>query len=138
MVLVDNTLFPEIKMITHAISIRQPYVELILRGIKKAEYRSRPTNVRGRVYLYASVSPADTPLAGVRRKRGPASCPPGLSWGRWRSSIADGVGDGAGKLMSCVNPRGSDESCTRRASQIHVSGSDDSDTPAAGPSTECR
>ncbi len=26
-----------------ALSIRQPYAELILRGIKKIEYRSRPT-----------------------------------------------------------------------------------------------
>lgn len=38
-----------------AISIRQPYVEDILRGKKKYEYRSRPTNIRGRVYLYASL-----------------------------------------------------------------------------------
>ncbi len=39
-----------------AISVRQPYVEMILRGVKGAEYRSRPTRVRGRVYLYASKS----------------------------------------------------------------------------------
>lgn len=38
-----------------AISIRQPYVEDILRGKKKFEYRSRPTKIRGRVYLYASL-----------------------------------------------------------------------------------
>lgn len=38
-----------------AISIRQPYVEDILRGKKKYEYRSRPTQIRGRVYLYASL-----------------------------------------------------------------------------------
>lgn len=38
-----------------AISIRQPYVEDILRGKKKYEYRSRPTKIRGRVYLYASL-----------------------------------------------------------------------------------
>lgn len=37
-----------------AISIRQPYVEEILRGKKKYEYRSRLTHVRGRVFLYAS------------------------------------------------------------------------------------
>jgi predicted transcriptional regulator len=37
-----------------AISIRQPWVELILRGVKKKEYRSQPTNIRERVYLYAS------------------------------------------------------------------------------------
>lgn len=44
--------------ITRAISIRQPFVELILRGLKKREYRSKPTNIRERVYLYASLKPA--------------------------------------------------------------------------------
>ncbi len=38
-----------------ALSIRQPYAELILRGIKKIEYRSRPTRIIGdRFYIYAS------------------------------------------------------------------------------------
>jgi ASCH domain-containing protein len=40
-----------------AISIRQPYVEQIFRALKKEEYRSRPTNIRGRVYVYASLQP---------------------------------------------------------------------------------
>jgi hypothetical protein len=40
-----------------AISIRQPYAEQILRGKKKYEYRSMPTKIRGRVYLYASNTP---------------------------------------------------------------------------------
>jgi hypothetical protein len=44
---------------TRAISIRQPYVEMILRGIKKAEYRSQLTHIRERVYLYASLKPGD-------------------------------------------------------------------------------
>ncbi len=39
--------------ITLALSIRQPYAELILRGEKLHESRSRPTNVRGRIYIYA-------------------------------------------------------------------------------------
>jgi hypothetical protein len=39
-----------------AISIRQPLVELILTGEKDIEFRSRPTNIRERVYLYASRS----------------------------------------------------------------------------------
>ena len=38
-----------------AISIQQPFVEEILRGIKKYEYRSRQTHIRGLVYLYASL-----------------------------------------------------------------------------------
>ncbi|MBC7785566.1 MAG: ASCH domain-containing protein [Burkholderiales bacterium] len=38
-----------------ALSIRQPYAELILRGIKTAELRSRSTNIVGRrFYIYAS------------------------------------------------------------------------------------
>ncbi|MBT4790605.1 MAG: ASCH domain-containing protein [Halobacteriovoraceae bacterium] len=37
-----------------AISIKQPFVEEILLGKKKYEYRSRQTHIRGRVYLYAS------------------------------------------------------------------------------------
>jgi hypothetical protein len=39
-----------------ALSIRQPYAELILRGIKRIEYRSRPTRIFGeRFYIYASL-----------------------------------------------------------------------------------
>ena len=38
-----------------ALSIRQPFAELILRGLKTIEYRSRPTRIVGeRFYLYAS------------------------------------------------------------------------------------
>lgn len=38
-----------------ALSIRQAYAELILRGIKRIEYRSRPTKIIGeRFYIYAS------------------------------------------------------------------------------------
>ena len=50
-------------IIARAISIRQPWVELILRGKKKAEYRSRPTNIRERVFIYASLAPAASPQA---------------------------------------------------------------------------
>jgi hypothetical protein len=38
-----------------ALSIRQPYAELILRGIKTVEYRTRPTRIIGRrFWIYAS------------------------------------------------------------------------------------
>jgi hypothetical protein len=38
-----------------ALSIRQPYAELILRGVKTIEYRSRPTRKIGeRFYIYAA------------------------------------------------------------------------------------
>jgi hypothetical protein len=40
-----------------ALSVRQPYAELILRGIKRIEYRTRPTRIVGeRFYIYASKS----------------------------------------------------------------------------------
>lgn len=38
-----------------ALSIRQPHAEAILRGVKKIEYRSAPTKIRGRVLIYASL-----------------------------------------------------------------------------------
>ncbi len=37
-----------------ALGVRQPWVELILRGIKTLEIRSQDTRVRGTIYLYAS------------------------------------------------------------------------------------
>ena len=41
-----------------ALSIRQPYVEQILRGVKKIEYRSRPTRLIGEpFYIYAARKP---------------------------------------------------------------------------------
>ena len=42
-----------IKNRLRAISIRQPYAEAILRGEKVVEYRTRNTNVRGKVFIYA-------------------------------------------------------------------------------------
>jgi hypothetical protein len=43
-----------------ALSIRQPYAELILRGIKTVEYRSQTTRIIGeRFYIYASKKKAE-------------------------------------------------------------------------------
>ena len=50
-----------------ALSIRQPWAELILRGKKTVEYRSQRTNIRGRVYIYASLAkpePGDEEVEG--------------------------------------------------------------------------
>jgi hypothetical protein len=58
-----------------ALSIRQPYAELILRGIKPIEFRSRPTKVIGeRFYIYASQQWAEGKLLleGCRSKSGVA------------------------------------------------------------------
>ena len=52
-----------------ALSIRQPFAELILRGVKTAEVRSRPTRVIGeRFWIYASKSRQKA--VGGRQKEG--------------------------------------------------------------------
>jgi hypothetical protein len=45
-----------------ALGIRQPWVELILRGDKVLEIRSRNTRVRGPIYLYSSQRPETSPV----------------------------------------------------------------------------
>lgn len=47
------------EQLERAISIRQPYAERILAGTKTREFRSRPTRIRGRVYLYAGLKMAE-------------------------------------------------------------------------------
>ena len=41
----------------YAISVRQPWVEQIICGIKTRECRSQATKIRGPIYLYASLTP---------------------------------------------------------------------------------
>jgi hypothetical protein len=38
-----------------ALSIRQPHAEAIMRGVKRIEYRSEATKIRGRILIYASL-----------------------------------------------------------------------------------
>lgn len=46
-----------------ALGVRQPWAELIVRGIKTIEVRSVGTNVRGPIYLYASKKLSEIPAA---------------------------------------------------------------------------
>lgn len=46
------------KIPNRALSVRQPFAEQIMQGTKRIEYRSILTNIRGRVYIYASKAPA--------------------------------------------------------------------------------
>jgi hypothetical protein len=46
-----------------ALGIRQPWAELILRGIKTIEVRSLTTRLRAPIYLYTSQKLADIPAA---------------------------------------------------------------------------
>lgn len=61
-----------------AISIRQPFVEQILLGVKKYEYRSRLTHIRGRVYLYAAKKPVDDAAEWRKAKSKPGQLPTGV------------------------------------------------------------
>jgi len=60
-----------------ALSIRQPYAEMILRGTKKIEYRTMRTNIRGRVYIYASLT-AGSMEAFEKLKAQPGDFPTGV------------------------------------------------------------
>lgn len=46
-----------------ALGIRQPWAELILRGVKTIEVRSQNTRVRGPIYIYVGKKPAVGPAA---------------------------------------------------------------------------
>lgn len=52
-----------------ALGVRQPWAELILRGIKTIEVRSTDTRVRGTIYLYASKKLSDLPAATEAARR---------------------------------------------------------------------
>ena len=65
-----------------ALSIRQPYAELILRGIKTVEYRSQPTRIIGeRFHIYASKGKVSPPIVSDNLE---AARPPG-----WMLEIAE-------------------------------------------------
>ena len=61
-----------------ALSIRQPYAELILRGEKPIEFRSLATRKRERVYIYASRIPADNAEAWATAAAAPGDFPTGV------------------------------------------------------------
>lgn len=62
-----------------ALSIRQPWAELILRGEKTVECRSKPTTIRERVYIYASLAKSEPGDPDVHDEDGgPAALPRGV------------------------------------------------------------
>jgi ASCH domain len=63
----DRERFPNPEVI--ALGIRQPWIELILRGVKTLEIRSRNTRIRGTIYLYASKQLSNLPAAGIAARR---------------------------------------------------------------------
>jgi hypothetical protein len=48
-----------------ALGVRQPWVELIFRGVKTIEVRSQNTQVRGTIYVYASKKLSGLPAAAA-------------------------------------------------------------------------
>jgi hypothetical protein len=88
--------------IKRAISIRQPYVEQILLGTKRFEFRKMGTRIRERVWIYASLRPADEPSVWKHLRKEPGDLPVGAIVGS--VEIADsrerGPRDFAYKLVS--------------------------------------
>src|SRR2546423_698714 len=95
-----------------ALSIRQPFAELILRGIKTVEYRSRPTRIIGeRFYIYASKRPlsvVSSPLSGdgVWSSDLAVQHPPELLIKLWemlrRKQLPSGVIVGSAQISHCT------------------------------------
>ena len=79
-----------------ALSIRQPWAELILRGEKTIEYRSRPTRIIGeRFYIYAARKPGE--LSGFKQ----LECEPG--------DLPTGVIVGTATIKHCARDNGTFE-----------------------------
>ncbi|MBS0261937.1 MAG: ASCH domain-containing protein [Planctomycetes bacterium] len=79
---------------TISLGVRQPWIELILRGHKTIEVRSQNTQVRGTIYLYSSRKFSDMPVARVATREyrlDPETLPLGLLVGSvdlWNSRPA--------------------------------------------------
>lgn len=92
----------DVRMI--ALGIRQPWAELILRGIKTVEVRSTDTKQRGTIYIYASKQPADNSFAeeAIRQHSLDVdSLPKGVLVGTVELS-ASGPADADDETASCV------------------------------------
>ena len=111
---------------TYAITIRQPYVELILRGIQK-EYRGRPTDIRGPVYLYASKRPADSPIEWQKVAAYPGMLPTGVIVGTVEIVDCRGDEQRGGYVCEMRNPRRLATACGPRTNLIRASGARNSE-----------
>ena len=90
--------------ITRAISIKQPFVEQILVGLKRREYRNQATRIRERVYLYASLKPRTDPREWRKVRKRPGELPSGAIVGT--VEIIGCESDGAGGFAYVLrNPK---------------------------------
>lgn len=90
-----------------AISIRQPFSELILLGEKRYEFRSKPTSVRGRVFIYSGLQwhgmLTDPKIVSTLAKHGVIDMPRGLIVGSME--IVDCLHKGEGEYAwKVANP----------------------------------
>ncbi|MBX3168155.1 MAG: ASCH domain-containing protein [Candidatus Eremiobacteraeota bacterium] len=86
-----------------ALSVRQPWAELILGGQKSLEIRSRPTKVRGWVQIYAA----------IRREDGPWQLGAAHDHGLDLGTLQRGWLLGMAEIVGCrrVSPADSREAC---------------------------
>ena len=86
-----------------ALSVRQPWAELILLGHKTLEIRSRPTKVRGWVQIYAA----------LRREDGPPQRCAATDYGLDLNRLQRGWLLGMAEIVNCrrVTPADSREAC---------------------------
>jgi ASCH domain len=82
-----------------ALSIRQPFAELVMRGAKRIEFRSRRTHVRGRILIYATLrrlAPPDEARIARRYRLDTDALPHGVIVGsvELHRCTADPRGDG--------------------------------------------
>lgn len=89
-----------------ALGVRQPWAELILRGVKTVEVRSVETNVRGAVYLYASKKLSAIPAAADAAER----------HGLDVATLPCGVLVGTVEIVGCVKsgPHDAEAACVPR------------------------
>jgi hypothetical protein len=120
-----------------ALSIRQPWAELILRGIKTVEYRSRPTRIIGeRFWIYAAKGPparrsSDAHIEG--RRIWSRDLEMGDDVPKWMIELAEmlilgrlptGVIVGSARIASCdqLADRTSESTVSGRQSQARLYG----------------
>lgn len=86
-----------------ALGIRQPWVELILRGVKTLEVRTLETRVRGPIYVYASKRIATIPAARRAMQQHDLSA----------AELPTGVIVGTVEIVGtrCCDPQDTDVSC---------------------------
>ena len=87
-----------------ALSIRQPYAEMILRGVKRVEYRSRPTKLIGRRFYIYAARKSGIKASGHQGIEGAADA--GWADGLGLDALPRGVIVGSAVIRQCVRPPG--------------------------------